>query len=62
MRGTSEAFPASGQVTYDTWKETRRWIGLDPPDGGQWEARYVIFRRQKYRLKRRRRQASAYCN
>ncbi|CAE7344930.1 osm1 [Symbiodinium sp. CCMP2456] len=19
-------------VTYDTWKETRRWIGLDPPD------------------------------
>jgi len=20
------------QVTYDTWKETRRWIGLDPPD------------------------------
>ena len=20
-------------MTYDTWKETRRWIGLDPPDG-----------------------------
>eukprot|EP00439_Symbiodinium_sp_Y106_P024252 s4895_g2.t4 len=29
----TRCFEGAGiSVTYDTWKETRRWIGLDPPD------------------------------
>lgn len=31
---TSNPWVGPDKVTYDTWKETRRWIGLDPPDGG----------------------------